>query len=60
MLCPASLLNKTEQASQAELVRQLGVSNIEKNYISGILMKNSTKYVSASSIRQIFLKSGHP
>jgi hypothetical protein len=59
-LCPAWLLIKTEQASQAELGRRLGVSNLEKNYIFGILMKNCTKYVSASSIGKTFFKSGHP
>ena len=34
MLCPrAWLLIKTVQASQAEVVRRLGVLNLEKNYI---------------------------
>ena len=59
-LCPAWLLIKTEQASQAEIVRRLGVSNLEKDHIFGILMKNCSKYVLASSIRQIFLKVGTP
>ena len=54
-LCLAWLLIKIEQASQAELERRLGVSNLEKKkIIFGILMKNCTKYVSASSIRQHF------
>ena len=39
------------QAAWAELVRQLGVSNFERNYIFGILMKNCTKYQSAIKIR---------
>ena len=56
----AWLLIKTEQASPAEVVRRLGVSNHEKNYISRILMKNCTKYLSASSIGQNFFKSGNP
>ena len=38
------------QAEWAELVRQLGVSNFERNYIFGILMKNYTKYLSAIKI----------
>ena len=59
-LCPAWLLIKTEQASQAELGRRLGVSNLEKNYIFGILMKNCTKYVSPSQIRRNVFQSGHP
>ena len=59
-LCPAWLLIKTEQASQAEFGRRLGVSNLEKNCIFRILMKNCTRYVSASLIGQIFFKSGHP
>ena len=46
-------------AACAELARRLGVSNIEKSYIFGILMKN-TKYVSASSIGQKNFHSGHP
>jgi len=45
------LLIKTEQASQAEVVHQLGVSNLEKKW---------TKYLLASSNRQTFFKSGHP
>ena len=52
-VCPTWLLIKTEQASQAELGRRLGVSNLEKNYIFGILMKNCTKYISAIKIRDI-------
>ena len=59
-LCPAWLLIKTEQASKAEAVRQLGVSNLESNYTFGILMKNCSKYVSDSLIRQNFFESGHP
>ena len=39
------------QAAWAELVRQLGVSNLENNHIFGILMKNCTKYLSAIKIR---------
>ena len=39
------------QATWAELVRRIGVSNFEKkNYIFGILMKNCTKYQSAIKI----------
>ena len=41
------------QAAWAELVRRLGVSNFEKNYIFGILMKNCTKYQSAIKIRDV-------
>ena len=41
-------------AAWAEVVRQLGVSNLEKKYTFGILMKNGTKYQSASSIGRIF------
>ena len=41
------------QATWAELVRRLGVSNFEKNYIFGILMKNCTKYQSAIKIRDV-------
>ena len=52
-LCPAWLLIKTEQASWAELGRRLGVSNLEKNCIFGILMKSCTKYVSAVKIRDV-------
>ena len=37
-------------AARAEVVRRLGVSNLEKNYIFGILMKNCTKYLLARSI----------
>ena len=48
------------QATWAELVRRLGVSNFEKNYIFGILMKNCTKYLSASSIGRISFKVGTP
>ena len=59
-LCLACLLSFDEQPGWAELGRRLGVPNLEKNYIFGILMKNCTKYVSASSIGQHFFKSGHP
>ena len=41
------------QAKWAELVRRLGVSNFEKNYIFGILMKNWTKYQLAIKIRDV-------
>ena len=41
------------QATWAELVRRLGVSNLEKNYIFEILMKNCTKYESAIKIRDV-------
>ena len=41
------------QATWAELVRQLGVSNFETNYIFGILMKNCRKYQSAINIRDV-------
>ena len=41
------------QATWAELVRRLGVSNFEKNYIFGILMKNWTKYQLAIKIRDV-------
>ena len=41
------------QAALAELVRRLGVSNLEKNCIFGILMKNCTKYQSAIKIRDV-------
>ena len=41
------------QATWAELVRRLGVSNFEKNHIFGILMKTCTKYVSAIKIRDV-------
>ena len=41
------------QATWAELVRRLGVSNFEKNYIFGILMKNCTKYQLAIKIRDV-------
>ena len=41
------------QATWAELVRRLGVSNFEKNYIFVILMKNCTKYQSAIKIRDV-------
>ena len=40
--CLACLLSFDEQPSWAELVRRLGVSNVEKKYIFGILMKNCT------------------
>ena len=42
-----------EQPGWAELGRRLGVSNLEKNYIFGILMKNCTKYQSAIKIRDV-------
>ena len=38
------------QATWAELVRRLGVSNFEKNHIFEILMKNCTKYQLAIKI----------
>ena len=41
------------QAAWAELVHRLGVSNFEKNYIFGILMKNCTTYQSAIKIRDV-------
>ena len=41
------------QATWAELVRWLSVSNFEKNYIFVILMKNCTKYQSAIKIRDV-------
>ena len=47
-------------AAWAEVVRRLGVSNLEKNYIFGIRMKNCRKYLSASSIGRNFFQSGHP
>ena len=40
-------------AGWAELGRRLGVSNLEKNYIFEILMKNCSKYVSAIEIRDV-------
>ena len=51
--CLACLLSFDEQPGWAELVRRLGVSNLEKSYIFGILMKNCTKYVSPSQIRDV-------
>ena len=51
--CLACLLSFDEQPGWAELVRRLGVSNFEKNYIFGILMKNCTKYESAIKIRDV-------
>ena len=36
--CLACLLSFDEQPGWAERVRQLGMSNLEKNYIFGILM----------------------
>ena len=59
-LCPACLLSFDEQPGWAELGRRLGMSNLKKIYIFGILMKSCTKYVSASSIGQNFFKSWHP
>ena len=59
-VCWACLLSFDEQPGWAELVRRLGVSNLEKNYIFGILMKNCTKYLSASSIGRISFKVGTP
>ena len=41
------------QATWAELVRRLGVSILEKNYIFEILVKNCTKYESAIKIRDV-------
>ena len=41
------------QATWAELVRRLGVSNFENKYIFGILMKNCSKYQSAIKIRDV-------
>ena len=52
--CLACLLSFDEQPSWAELVRRLGVSNLEKNYIFGILMKSWTKFVSPNQIRRNF------
>ena len=49
-LCLACLLSFDEQPGWAGLGRGLGVSNVEKNYIFGILMKNCTKYLSAIKI----------
>ena len=49
-LGPACLLSKVEQASQAKLGRRWAWSDLNKIYIFEILMKNCTKYVSASSI----------
>ena len=59
-LCPASLLSKIEQASQAEAARQGAWSNIDKIYIFEILAKNCSKYLSASPIWRHFSKIGHP
>ena len=47
------MLSFDEQPSWAELLRQLGVSNLEKYYIFEILMKNCTTYVSAIKIRDV-------
>ena len=52
-LCLACLLSFDEQPGWAELGRRLGVSNLKKNYIFGILMKNCTKYASAIKIRDV-------
>ena len=41
------------QATWAKLVRQLGVSDFEKNCIFGILIKNCTKYQLAIKIRDV-------
>ena len=52
-LCLACLLSFDEQPGWAELGRRLGVPNLEKNHIFGILMKSCTKYVSAIKIRDV-------
>ena len=52
-LCLACLLSFDEQPGWAELWRRLGVSNLEKNYIFEILMKNCSKYVLAIIIREV-------
>ena len=51
--CLACLLSFDEQPGWAELVLRLGMSNLEKKYMFGILMKNCTKYVSLSQIRDV-------
>ena len=40
-------------AAWAEVVRRLGVSNLEEKYIIGILVKNCTKYESAIKIGDV-------
>ena len=40
-------------AAWAEVVRRLGVSNLKKNYIFGILVKKCTKYESAIKIGDV-------
>ena len=51
--CWACLLSFDEQPGWAELGRRLGVSNLEKNHIFGILMKSCTKYVSPSQFGDV-------
>ena len=51
--CLACLLSFDEQPGWAELWCQLGVSNLEKNHIFGILIKNCLRYVSAIKIRHV-------
>ena len=60
MLCPASLLNEIEQASQAELVHQGALSYLEKFYIFEIPAKNHSKYQSSVQIQNFLLKMGIP
>ena len=55
---PVSLLNKTEQASQAELEHQGVLSYLKNVYIFEILAKNCSKYESPSQIRQFLSKVG--
>ena len=50
VLCLACLLNFAEQASWAEPARRGAWSYEYENYIFEILVKNRSKYVSASSI----------
>ena len=47
-------------AEWADVVRRWGVSYVDKIHIFEILMKNCSKYVSASQIGWNFFKSGHP
>ena len=47
-------------AAWAEVVRRRGVSYIDKIYIFEVLIKNCSKYVSASQIGWNFLKVGTP